>query len=316
MLNCTNHTAKSLLSITLLFCTFYFYSCHQNEDIPSNNDCKTQPSFLKTIGFNPNQSAFSTSEKTKMGLVLLQLNKNGDTTNGGRKIYQHPSWQMGGWLGPIQLDPKGNCFVAPVPLINLIDNPPSKQNIIYKVDAQTGIMNVFAELPVAKNISNTNPYGILGFAYLCQSNTLFASTVQGSTREKEMGCIYAIEASTGKIIDKIEGIDALGMGITGITSQNKLYFGSARTSDVFSVILSKDGKFSDNPQLAFSLADLGPRGDDKVRRIKFNQTSGNMEIYAIEFNFNLTAPTEKQETKFEFSWNAETQKWENRNGLH
>jgi hypothetical protein len=278
--------------------------------MPTSNDCKSQPPFVKKIGFNPNLSAFSTSEKKVMGLVMLQLNATGDTTNGGKKIYQHPSWQMGGWLGPIQLDPEGNCFVGPVPLINLIDNPPAKQNIIYKVDGQSGVMNVFTELPVVQNISNTNPYGILGFAYLCKSNTLFVSSVQGSTRKKEIGCIYAIDAISGKIIDKIEGIDALGMGITGVTGQNKLYFGSARSSDVFMVALTNEGKFLNKPQLALSMANIGPRGDDKVRRINFDKNTQQMLLYAIEFNFNLTAPTEKQETKIVFNWNTESQKWE------
>jgi hypothetical protein len=35
-----------------------------------------------------------------------------------------------------------------------------------------------------------------------------------------------------------------------------------------------------------------------------------MEIFALEFNYNLTAPTEKQETKFVFVWNEESKKWE------
>jgi hypothetical protein len=297
--------------VSLILCLISFNSCKEEEVEFQTNDCKSQGAFIKKVGFDPARSAFSTSENRKMGLQLIQFNAQGDTSNGGRKIYQHPSWKTAGWLGPILIDPQGNCFVGPVPVINLLDNPPAKQNIIYKVDAVSGEMKPFMELSITENISETNPYGILGFAYLCETNTLYVSTVQGSTRNKERGVIYAIDVNAEKIIDKIENRDVLGMGISYITGKRQLYFGSARASDIFSVKLSKEGKFSGNPKLEFSLSDIGPRGDDKARRIKFDRATGNMQVYAIEFNYNLTAPTEKQESIFNFAWDSENQKWSN-----
>jgi hypothetical protein len=303
-----------LVNFRLLFAILLlpsaFLSCKDEKVEFQLNECKRQPEFIKSIGFDPARTAYSTSENRKMGLHLIQFNPTGDTTNGGKKLYQHPTWKSAGWLGPILIDPQGNCFVGPIPVINLLDNPPAKQNIIYKVDATNGEMKPFLELPVAKNISKTNPYGILGFAFLCESNTLYVSTVQGSSRDKEEGYIYAIDIASGKIIDQIANIDVLGMGISYISGKRTLYFGSARTSDVFSVSLSKEGKFNNHPSLSFSISDIGPRGDDKVRRIKFDKATGNMQVYAVEFNYNLTAPTEKQENIYSFSWNSDIQKWE------
>jgi hypothetical protein len=294
--------------IHTIFLSAIFFSCKEEEVKFQTNECKAQPVFIKALGFNANRSALSTSEKRTMGLVLVEFNKPGDTSNGGRRIYQHPSWKSGGWLGPIQLDPYGNCFVGPVPVINLLDNPPAKQNTIYKTDAKTGEMKLFAELPVSTNISCTNPYGIMGFTYLCESNVLYVSTVLGSTRQKENGYIYALDAVTGKVIDKMPNKDVLGMGISYINGKRMLYFGSARAPEVFSLQLTKEGKFSGNPQLEFSLAGMGPRGDDKARKIRFDK-NGLMQIFAIEFNYNLTAPTEKQETGYEFSWDGEQKQW-------
>ncbi len=285
-----------------------FFSCKEKQVEFETNECKAQPAFIKALGFTPNRSALSTSEKRTMGLVLVEFNQPGDTSHGGRRTYQHPSWRSAGWLGPIQIDPGGNCFVGPVPVINLLNNPPAKQNIIYKVDAQSGVLKMFTELPAAENISVTNPYGILGFAYLCESNTLYVSTVQGSTREKENGFIYALDANSGKIIDKINNIDVLGMGISYSSGKRVLYFGSARSSAIFSVTLSKEGKFLGKPQAAFSIAGMGPRGDDKVRRIKFDKT-GQMQVYGLEFQFNLTAPTEKQENVYNFMWDEAASQW-------
>lgn len=295
--------------VSLILCLISFNSCKEDEVEFQTNDCKSQGAFIKKVGFNPARSALSTSENRKMGLQLIQFNVQGDTSNGGKKLYQHPSWKTAGWLGPILIDPQGNCFVGPIPVINLLDNPPAKQNIIYKVDATSGEMRPFLELPLAEKISPTNPYGILGFVYLCESNTLYVSTVQGSTRDKEQGFIYAIDATSGKIIDKITNTDVLGMGISYITGIRKLYFGSARTSDIYSVSLSKNGKFNNHPSLEFSISDFGPRGDDKARRIKFDKATGNMQVYAIEFNYNLTAPTEKQESIYSFAWDSENKIW-------
>jgi hypothetical protein len=301
------------MKLKLLFAIYLlptvFLSCKEEVVDYQNNDCRAQAPFIKKLGFDPSASALSTSEIRNMGLFLLQNNVVGDTSHGGKKMYQHPSWKKAGWLGPIQVDPQGNTFVAPVPHINLIDNPPYKQNIVYKVDAQAGEMNAFATLPAASMDSTDNPYGILGFAYLCESNTLYVSSVQGSTRAKEIGCIFALDASTGEIIDQLKNFDALGMGISYITGKRVLYVSSARNSNVYSTTLTKEGKFSSKPTLAFSINDLGPRGDDKVRRIKFDKKTGTMQLFALEFNFNLTAPTEKQQSLYNFSWSENEQKW-------
>lgn len=285
-----------------IFYSSFLFSCKEKVEYQSN-ECKRQPSFIRQVGFNPAKSAFSTSEKAIMGLVLLEINNQ----SVGRK-YQHPSWKMCGWAGPLLVDQFGNCFVGPVPVISVLNNPTANQNKIYKVDAASGVMQLFTELPVADSIPDSNPYGILGFAYLCESNTLYVSTVQGSTRKQQKGVVYAVDAGTGKVIDKLTGMDVLGMGVSYMPGYRALYLGSARNSEVYEVKLTKKGTFSGKPRPEFSLAMLGPRGDDKVRRIRFDQ-NGNMLVYGIEFNYNLTAPTEKQETIYRFLWDEEQEKW-------
>jgi hypothetical protein len=272
------------------------------------NECKALPPFIKKIGFNPATSAFSTSEKRIKGLALVQYNTPGDTTNGGGKIYQHESWKQAGYLGPTLLGPQGHCFAGPVPVINLLDNEPAKQNIVYMVDANTGVMNKFIELPLPDSIYNTNPYGILGFTYLCEADVLYISTVAGSNRQTQNGVVYAVSAITGQIIDKLENTDVMGMGISYLPGKRTLYCGSARSSDVYVVSIDKDGRFTGKLNFAFSVAGIGPRGDDKIRRIRFDKT-GNMLLHAIEFNFNLTAPTEKQESIYTFQYDEATKNW-------
>lgn len=289
----------------LFILIFFLFSCKEEMVEYQTNECKSQPSFIKKFGFNPNQSALATTEKRIPGLVILQmLDSNGVKP----KPFQHPSWNLAGNLGPLIIDPFGNVFVAPVPTVNILTNPTEKQNIIYKVDGGTGIMQPFLSLPVPEKLTTINPYGILGLAYLCETNTVYVSSVMGSDRKNETGIIYAINSTNATIVDKISGIDVLGMGISYMSGERRLYFGKARTSDVFSVKLTPNGSFSGKVRFEFSIAGLGTRGDDKVRRIRFDK-NGNMLVFTTEFNFNLSAPTEKKEDIFNYMFDNEQNKW-------
>jgi hypothetical protein len=143
---------------------------------------------------------------------------------------------------------------------------------------------------------------------LCEAGILYASTVSGSDRFVERGGLYAIDVKTKKLVDAIVGIDVMGMGISYITGQRRLYFGSGRDSKIYSLQLSEKGRFIGKREVAFSIEDLGPRGDDKVRRIITDQ-NGNLEVHGIEFNFNLIAPREKQETVYHFKFDLAQERW-------
>jgi hypothetical protein len=298
-------------SCLFIIISVLLFSCKEEEIDFSANNCKKNPQFIAAMGFNPAKSYLSTSEERTMGLVLIESEMPGNPNARKIKISQHPSWKKGGWLAPILIDDKGSIFTAPAPFINILDNPIANNNTIYKVDNATGEMNEFVKLPFADSINTDNPFGIIGMAYLCEAHTLYVSTVAGSKRYSEKGHIYAINSVTGKIIDQINNTDAMGMGITYATGKRQLYFGTGRNSEIKSIAISSSGKFSGSPQFALSLEGLGPRGDDKVRKIRTDQF-GNLIIHGMEFNFNLIAPREKQETVYQFSYNDEEKKWINR----
>ncbi|MBL7746576.1 MAG: hypothetical protein JNM19_04065 [Chitinophagaceae bacterium] len=302
---------KDSFSCSLLcaiFCLMFLASCKEEEIEFSSNNCKANPSFIQAMGFTPRNSFFSTSDERTMGLLLLESEQPGNPKARITKSLQHPSWRRAGWLAPILLDEAGNIYTAPAPFINILDNPIANNNTIYKIDSKTGLMDEFLRLPFADSINTDNPFGIIGMIYLCETATLYVSTVAGSRRYKEKGHIYAIDVKAKKIIDEINHTDAMGMGISYVTGQRKLYFGTGRNSAIYSVNLSAKGNFSGSPVEEFTLQDMGPRGDDKVRRITTDQY-GNLTVHGIEFNFNLIAPREKQETLYKFSWNADEKKW-------
>jgi hypothetical protein len=299
---------RNLLFIAHCLLLIVFASCKEETVDFDANNCKGSPSFIKTLGFDPKHSFLSTSDQKIMGLLLEQSEQPGNPNARITKVFQHPSWKKGGWLAPILIDNGGNVFTSPAPFINILDNPIVNNNTIYRVDGATGVMDEFMKLPFQDSINPQNPYGVIAMVYLCETGTLYVSSVAGSRLHDEKGHIYAIDIKNKKIIDQVNNIDAMGMGITYATGKRQLFFGNGRNSDVRSIILNDTGKFSGKAQTAFTLQNLGPRGDDKVRRIRSDQ-SGNLIVSGLEFNFNMIAPREKQETVYNFYYDEETKEW-------
>lgn len=277
-------------------------------------DCRRAPAFTTALGFNPNQSAFSTTDAKYVGLIYTEVNlpstnRTASTPPPKPKVYQHHSWKTGGYLGPMIIESSGIIYIAPLPLINTLKNDPKKQNMLYRVDPLSAEMKPYFTFPMVYPPNSQNPFGILGMGYDCQTQIMYLSSVQGSDRTHERGRVYAMRAgATPAVLDQIIDIDGFGMGIGIIEGKKKLFFGNARSSDIFSVDLAEDGKFEGQPQHALSLAGLGLRGDDRARKIRFAE-NGDLTVSGVEFYFNLIAPTERQETTYIFRYNPQQKKW-------
>ena len=273
----------------------------------ANRDCRVMPSFTSKAGFDQGRSYFSTSEKKKMGLIFAELPQNG--SNKEARTWQHPSWTKAGWLGPMVISDKGEVWVAPVPMVNILNNKPEEQNRIWKTNSKTGELSVAIDLPRPDSVFNgKNPFGLLGLGYDCDNGVLYATSVSGSTLDQEKGRIFAINTQNMTVIDQIDTLDAFGAGVGTINNEKRLYFGAARNGNIFSIGLNTDGSFVGTPRVEFTLEGLGPRGDDRARKIRF-APDGTLTIQGVEFYFNLTAPTEKQESAYQFRYVPEQKKW-------
>lgn len=277
--------------------------------------CQKEPSFIRTLGFDPLWTALSTSEKQKIGIVLVEFeqlpNQLAPSINTPKKtVYQHESWKQAGYFSSITFDFFGNAYTLPTPLISMLYNPVKKLNTIYKIDGYTGILQEWLSLPLAAFPNANNPYGLLGITYDCTSNLLIASTVAGSSRQKEKGIIYLIHSETKKISDTLKNKDVIGMTVAfDENNKKRLYFGKARTGAIYSIPIQANGRFNRN-QLRFelSLDGYGPRGDDKARKMKM--LNGSLLVSGVAFNFNLQASSEKPETNYSFRYNRVVKKWE------
>lgn len=276
--------------------------------------CQKEPNFIKTLGFDPLWTALSTSDKRSIGIVLVEFEKKENQKsptpqNPQKSIYQHESWKSAGYLSTITFDISGNAYTIPTPLISMLYNPKEKHNTIFQISGYTGLLSEWVNLPYSPSAS-PNPYGLLGITYDCISNLMIASTVSGSSRYKEKGIIYIVSVATKKIIDTLKNKDAIALTVAYDETGNKrMYYGSARTGNIISIPINENGKFNKKFQRnELSLNGFGPRGDDKARKIKFN--NGIMLVNGISFNYNLQASSEKPETLYKFQWNTDTKKWE------
>jgi hypothetical protein len=270
-----------------------------------NRDCRSTPSFMQRSGLDLRRMAFSTSDRKTMGLLAIELDEKGGT----KKTYRHPSWGNAGWAGPFVLTETGEIWLAPVPLVNTLHNPPEQQNRLWKVDAQSGELRPALDLPrLGTGNAHQNPYGLLGLGYDCDTRVLYASSVAGSTMQQEIGRLFALRSTDQQVVATLDSLDAFGVGVGTIVGEKRLYFGKARSGRVYSIGLRPDGGFVGSPRLELSLDDLGPRGDDRARKIRFSP-DGTMTVTGIEFYYNLTAPTEKQETIYQFRYQEARRQW-------
>lgn len=267
--------------------------------------CRKPAAFIQTLGFDPNRSAYSTETDRYKGVILIQAPASETDTT---RKYQHPSWSKYGYMASITTDDLGNAYTFPVPFINTENQTIQTLNSIFKIDHSSGEMTLFTTLPKTDSVKDMVAYGLLGVYFDCHAKKIYVSSVNGSTRDKENGSLFVLDQTTGKVLDRLDGVDAMGLCVGGVTGEKKLYFGKARTPEVYTVELDKEGMFDGKPEFAISLDQLGPRGDDKARRIRFN-TKSELVIHGIEFNFNLAGQSIKPETKYAFGYNREEKKW-------
>jgi len=266
--------------------------------------CQVVPEFALEMGYTVS-AIMSTNEREK-GLVIYD--RPTELAQPPTHVYKHPSWDQAGYLGTPVNDKFGNIYVAPAPRVNLYDNPPEQQNTVYKVDTNSGEMAEFIKLPSAAPFSPENPFGILGLAYDCDTNSLYVTSISGSDRAKEVGIIYQIDPDSGEIVSQLKNIDAFGVGVFNRTLGKRLYFGLARESEVWSVALDNDGRIKGKPRFEFSMVGWGADGDDKARRIIFRK-SDEMIVRGSLFNFNLLAGSERQQTDYPLRYDPVQDIW-------
>ncbi|MEZ4612448.1 MAG: hypothetical protein R2838_19770 [Caldilineaceae bacterium] len=195
------------------------------------------------------------------------------------------------------------------PFINTTLNPPAEQNKVYKVDSAGGVMTEFVDLSPAGPMTENNPFGVLGLFYDCDTDSLYAGSVAGSTPTEEVGRIFRIDAATGEVahVGK-RGRDGRGRLQHARRRQNDSISGPAVTRAFAPLRWMKTATLWGSRE-EFFLAQFEGSANDKGQRITFTNEN-QMVIKGIDFNFTLRAASEPRRNLYTFALNPESQTWE------
>ena len=301
--------------IFFLVSVFGFYSCTKEKKEMSSDEinkigmspCRSSAPFVKELGFDPTRSDLSTTESGMIGVVLVEHPRKA-ADSASKRTYQDVSWTRNGWMGNTTVDIDGNIYTAPLPKEKETGTPLKEMDKVFKIDAETGKMDVLTELSQPDSAADVVPFAILGLYFDCHGKKLYVSSIAGSTKTKENGIIYVIDPSTGKIVDQLKGHDAAAVFVGGFTGEKRLYFGGLRTSDIYSIQLTDDGKFDGKVRSEGTLLHTGNSSSDRAKSIRFDE-NGNLLISASAFNFTLADAAVKKEILYQFSYDRKKREW-------
>ncbi len=269
----------------------------------ATSHCRKVPAFISKLAMRM-PSIDSRLTDSSMGLLIRDFSKKDE-------VWQHPSWKISGYVGAFERDDKGNIYVTPLPYVSLQDNPPEKQNQIYRIDSKTGEMSLFMVLPATDKPNNKNPFGTMGLHFDCDTKSLYVSSVAGSKPMQEKGVILQVDINTKKILSKFENTDVIGLGVFNTPQGKKLYFGSARDPYLYSVALDKQGHFVGDKKYELSLSELEGGDTTIIKQIKFKlkNNKATMVLKDMEFGFRLLAENNPIKKKYNFEFDQKESKW-------
>lgn len=270
-------------------------------------NCGALPKFISSIGLSQ-PIVIDTTIVTMPGVVIREL-------RGQQRTYQQPSWVKTGHVGSTVRDAEGSIYVIPIPSLALDTNPLAKRNTVYKIRSVDGTIETFIELPLPPDESQQNPFGVVGITLDCVTNSLYVSSVAGSTPERIGGVIYQIDMQSKKIVDVFNGVDALGLAVRNTANGKRLYYGHARSSNVFSLALQPNGAFISDAKPNYEVSLLAVKNGDSTQanKIRFVSTPQGVEQMVVddtEFSFRMATEAARRYKKYFFTYKAEGHSWE------
>ena len=256
-------------------------------------NCAATPKFLAKLNLG-NNALFEISDTHR--LVLLLPSPDSDAVS----KYQNQSWSQAGLVGAFATDRQGNVYVAPTPRLGPGVKAAQPQNTLYKVDTNTGELGAFVTLPDAAAPSPGNPFGIMGLAYDCDTNSLYVSSLAGSTADREAGHIYRVDLNLGAVAGRLDNVDALGLAVGSAADGKVLYFGSARAPQLRAVNLDAGGNFQGAARAAGALT-----GAERALRLTIT-SPGAMTAQTIAFDLSKAELPQGAEIQLQYEFTADS----------
>lgn len=268
------------------------------------NSCRTQAPFIAKTNLQL-PVAIDSRQQGYEGLRLISVRN--------QQTWQHPSWDDAGYVGAFDRDRRGNIYLNAMPNVHVSQTTLDTNNTLYKIDASSGEMKPFMDLPAAAPASAANPFGITGLYYDCDTDSLYVSSVGGSGPTEVVGRIFQVDLKAKKVVSQLEKTDAFGIATFNGMQHKRLYLGSARTPDIYSVALDSKGHFSKDIRYEFSLAALPGGNTSNARKFEISRRKDGQYFMRIKeevFRFRLMASTNPAKRIYHFDYSTGTDRWD------
>jgi len=276
------------------------YAEHGNKGSMVNNignfkkqrSCARHPNFLQKLKI-PQPIAIDLSQKQHKGLAFLY----GQNLS---KFVHLKTWEKFDHFSTYALDPSGNMYLSPMPFISVNQNTFEFQKSIYKLDTNSGKLSIWLSLEDVKAGGN-NPFGVIALAYDCSDHTLWVSAIDETNYDVNRGVIYHIDIKSKKILEQVDGVDALSLTLLKSDKGKQLLFGGARES----VLYALDTKTLKVTKL-FELYN----SHEHIRKIKV-RSENLLEIQTIPFSYTLIAQTSEGNDRnyYDARWSKISSAW-------
>ena len=259
--------------------------------------CAIQPLFLSKLKV-PQPIAVDLSQQQYRGVAFLF----------GPNLTQavHPkSWKRFDHFSSYILDPKGHMYLTPMPYITIEPNSFELQKSIYKLNSNSGKLSIWMTLNEVKAGTN-NPFGLIALDYDCEDDTLWVSAIDESNYTHSRGVIYHIDIQSKKILQKVEGLDALSLRLIETKKGKFLLAGSSRDNALYAYEI-KNRKLSTTFSKVLELPDFNQR----IRKIDIG-SKNTLGLQSIPFTYTLIAETGEDSTvreKYKAQWDSNEIRW-------
>ncbi len=259
--------------------------------------CAIQPLFLSKLKI-PQPIAIDLSQQQYRGVAFLF----------GPKLMQsvHPkSWTRFDHFSSYILDPKGHMYLTPMPYITISPNTFAFQKNIYTLNSHSGKLSIWMSIDDVKAGAN-NPFGLIALDYDCDDNSLWVSAIDESSYSQSRGVVYHIDVESKKILQKVDGFDALSVKLLKSSRGKYLLVGSARDNGLYRYEI-KDKQLSTTPAKLLELSDF----NERIRKIDI-AGDNTLRLETIPFAYTLVAETGEDSTireNYHAIWSPTLSKW-------
>ena len=258
--------------------------------------CSRPPKFLRQMHI-PQPVMIDLSQKHYTGIALRY------GTNFTQVL--HPKqWEQYAHFSTYTLDAVGNLYLVPTPYISIHPTTFTLQKKLFRLDTTTGRVSIFMTFDDVRPRPD-NPYGLSAVTYDCKDQTLWVAAIDESSYRHPRGVIYHVDPVHRRILQRVEGFDALTLRMIHTHKGTFLLAGSARDNGLYAFDISAEKGLASTPHKILEI----PNPNGRIRKISL-QAKNQLELQTIPFSYSLVAQAAKEDrTHYLATWSSQKLAW-------